>query len=127
MGGETTERIGRKTVLASSFVGSKRWYNSEFQDAMAICREFRKPDYFVTFTCNPKWTEITELLRPGETPQDRPDLVARVFKLKMDQLMDDLVKNMLFGKVVGYLSVVEWQKRGLPHVHILLIVAAEDR
>ena len=112
MGGETRERVGRKTVLNSSFVGSKRWYNSEFQDAMAICREFRKPDYFITFTCNPNWTEITQNLRPGETAQDRPDIVARLFKLKVDQLMDDLVKNKILGKAVGYLSVTEWQKRG---------------
>ena len=33
----------------------------------------------------------------------------------------------MFGTVVGYLLVVEWQKRGLPHVHILIIVANEDR
>ena len=113
MGGETRERVGRKTVLASSFVGSKRWFNSEFQDAMAICREFRKPDYFVTATCNPRWSEISDNLRPGETPQDRPDLVARVFKLKVDQLMDDIVKNKILGTVVGHLLVVEWQKRGI--------------
>ena len=28
--------IGRK-ILSSSFVGSPRWYNSQFQDGMAIC------------------------------------------------------------------------------------------
>ena len=26
----------------------------------------------------------------------------------------------LFQKVVGYLCVIEYQKRGLPHAHILL-------
>jgi hypothetical protein len=49
---------------------------------MAICREYHKPDFFITMTCNPKWEEITKELRPGETVEDRPDLVARVFKLK---------------------------------------------
>ena len=44
--------VGRK-ILSSSFSGSPRWYNAKFQDAMAICREFHKPDYFVTMTCNP--------------------------------------------------------------------------
>ena len=50
--------IGRK-ILSSSFVGSPRWYNSQFQDGMAIVREYHKPDYFITMTCNPKWKEIT--------------------------------------------------------------------
>ena len=63
----------------------------------------------------------------GQTPQDRPDLVARVFKRKADQLMKDLTKGGIFGKVVAYMMVIEFQKRGLPHCHILLILAQEDR
>lgn len=31
----------------------------------------------------------------------------------------------IFGKVVAFLSVIEYQKRGLPHAHILVMV--EDR
>ena len=49
--------VGRK-ILSSSFVGSPRWYNAKFQDGMAICREYHKPDYFITMTCNPNWGEI---------------------------------------------------------------------
>ena len=75
-------KIGKRIVLSSSFQGSPRWYNSKFQDGMAICRKYRKPDLFITFTCNPYWEEITRQLRPPETVQDRPDLVSRVFKLK---------------------------------------------
>ena len=50
---------------------------------MAIVRKYGKPDFFVTFTCNPTWPEIVENLMPGQTAQDRPDLVARVFNLKV--------------------------------------------
>ena len=118
--------IGRK-ILCSSFQGGPRWYNAKFQDAMAIVREYGKPDLFITMTCNPKWPEIVNELRPGQEPQDRPDIVARVFKDKLDQLMNDLVQGACFGKVVGYLYCVEFQKRGLPHAHILLILANQDR
>ena len=97
--------------------------NQSSKDGMAIVREYGKPDLFITMTCNPKWPEIVNELRPGQEPQDRPDIVARVFKDKMDQLMNDLVQGGCFGKVVGYLYCVEFQKRGLPHVHILLILA----
>ncbi|KAG5347453.1 hypothetical protein C0989_011811 [Termitomyces sp. Mn162] len=33
-----------------------------FQDSMAICRNFGKPDLFLTMTANPKWSEIEEAL-----------------------------------------------------------------
>ena len=118
--------IGRK-ILSSSFVGSPRWYNSQFQDGMAIVREYHKPDYFLTMTCNPKWPEITENLEVGQTAQDRPDIVARVFKQKKDQLMHDLISGEILGKVVAHMHVIEFQKRGLPHAHILIILASSDR
>ena len=78
-------------------------------------------------TCNPHWSEIKNSLKPGQTPQDRPDLVSRVFKLKKDQLIKDITTGGIFGVAVAYLWVVEFQKRGLPHAHILLILADSDR
>ena len=117
--------IGRQ-VLPSSFIGGFRWFQKMLQDAIAIVRFFYKPTLFVTLTCNPKWPEITSQLKPGQRVQDRPDLVARVFKLKKDQLMNDLLKGNIFGKIVAYLWVIEFQKRGLPHVHMLLILDKED-
>ena len=120
-------KIGKRIVLSSSFPGSPRWYNSKFQDGMAICRKYRKPDLFITFTCNQNWEEIKQELREGETVQDRPDLVARVFKLKKDQLMNDIKLGRVFGKVSAFLWVIEFQKRGLPHAHILIILSDEDR
>ena len=118
--------VGRK-ILSSSFPGSPRWYNAKFQDGMAICREYRKPDFFITMTCNTNWPEIQNGLKMGQTAQDRPDLVARVFKLKKDQLMQDLKSGGVIGKVVAHMHVVEFQKRGLPHAHILIIIADKDR
>ena len=66
-------------------------------------------------------------VKKGQTPQDRPDLVARVFKQKKDQLMQDLKSGHALGKVVAHMNVIEFQKRGLPHVHILIILANSDR
>ena len=123
---EQANGVGR-VILPSSFVGGVRWFNSKYQDAMAIVRNYTKPTLFITMTCNPGWSEIKSSLAPDQTPQDRPDLVARVFKLKKDQLMNDLIKGKILGKVVAHLWVVEFQKRGLPHVHILIILASEDR
>ena len=118
--------IGRKMILSSSFRGSPRALKALYQDAMAIVRRFGRPDYFVTFTCNPKWREIQENLFPGQSAQDRADIVARVFKLKLDTLLKDLEEDVL-GFVRAHTYVIEFQKRGLPHAHILLILHPQDR
>lgn len=73
-------------------------------------------------TSNANWREIIENLGPGQAACDRPDLVARVFHAKLRSLLHDLRANSFFGKVIAYTWVVEYQKRGLPHAHILLIL-----
>ena len=78
-------------------------------------------------TANPTWPEITQALRFGETAANRPDIVARVFRIKLRVLLDKLLKEHVLGKVVGYTWVIEFQKRGLPHAHILLIVQHRDK
>ena len=95
----TGATVGRKVILAPSFVGGPRHYHEQYRNAMAIVRAFGKPDLFITFTCNPKWPEITRELRPGQTAADRPDLVARVFKMKLDALLTDLWETGIFGHV----------------------------
>jgi hypothetical protein len=55
---------------------------------------------FITFTCNPKWQEIADALKfvPGQRPDARPDIVSRVFRLKVDELVSGLKKGTYFGK-----------------------------
>ncbi|POM69771.1 Helitron helicase-like protein [Phytophthora palmivora] len=77
-------------------------------------------------TCNPNWPEIKENLRPGEKASDRPDVVAHVFMQKLKTLNKDLDEGLL-GVVAARIHVVEYQKRGLPHAHILLIMRPEEK
>ena len=58
----------------------------QFLDAMAICREYHKPDFFITMTCNPNWEEIQKELVLDQKPEDRPDIFFTVFKQKLDVL-----------------------------------------
>ena len=92
----------------------------QYQDAMAVACYFGSVDLFITMTTNPNWLEIQRELLPGQTSYDRPDLVARVFKLKLEELIDDIYKQKVFRAVLAYVYVVEFQKRGLPHIHILV-------
>ncbi|XP_065640566.1 uncharacterized protein LOC136073125 isoform X1 [Hydra vulgaris] len=120
-------RPGRVVILPSSYVGSPRALKENFEDAMAVIKKYGKPDLFITFTCNPKWREIVENLNPGQTANDRPDLVCRVFKMKLKFFLEDIFKHGVLGKVVSHVQVIEFQKRGLPHVHILLHFVNADK
>ncbi|XP_065318878.1 uncharacterized protein LOC135926873 [Gordionus sp. m RMFG-2023] len=118
---------GKAVILPSSFQGSQRNMRESFHDAMAIVLKFGKPDLFITFTCNPNWREIKENLFPGQSPTDRPDLIARVFKLKLNELLFDINKKNLFGKSMAFIYTIEFQKRGLPHAHILIILNDDSK
>jgi hypothetical protein len=121
------ENLGKRVILPSTHVGSPRYLQQLYQDAMGIVRALGKPDYFITMTCTPKWPELKNELKPGEVANDCPDLICRVFRLKLNALMNFLTKEKIMGKVIGHIHVVEFQKRGLPHAHILLIMADEDK
>ena len=113
-------KCGRIVILPSTFTGSPRNMMQHYQDAMAIVRRFGKPDIFITFTCNVAWPEIVDNIQPWETPNNRPDIVVRVFHAKVQELIRLLTKVEIFGKVLSFTYVVEFQKRGLPHIHLLL-------
>ena len=94
-----------------------------YQDAMAIIQIIGKPDLFITITCNPSWSEITNELFLGQSAQDWPDLIAWVFNMKLKAILKDILKKGIFGKVVAYLHTIKFQKCGLPHTHILITLA----
>ncbi|KAL4355728.1 hypothetical protein AHAS_Ahas09G0015700 [Arachis hypogaea] len=57
-------------------------------------------------TCNPKWDEIKREVTPIRLKaEDRLDILCRVFKIKLDGLIDDLKKRKIFSKILGYKSV----------------------
>jgi len=80
--------VGRRLVLPASFAGRPRYMRLHFLDAMAICNQMGYPDFFITFTCNPNWSEIHEVLaqQTGQHANYRPDIVAQVFRLRLKEL-----------------------------------------
>ncbi|XP_058742334.1 uncharacterized protein LOC131614800 [Vicia villosa] len=114
---------GKRVVLPSSYVGSRRYMDQLYFDGMAICSYVGFPDLFITFTCNPNWPEIQRYVRQSNLkPADRPDIICRVFKMKFDELLSDLTKKSVMGKVLAYMYTIEFQKRGLPHAHIIIFL-----
>ncbi|XP_068323280.1 uncharacterized protein [Pyrus communis] len=78
-------------------------------------------------TCNPSWEEITSELFPGQTPQDRPDLLTRIFRTKYEHLKKVIYNTGVPGKTIAHVHVIEFQKRGLPHCHMLIILEESDK
>jgi hypothetical protein len=117
--------LGRKLILPSSFLGSDRHIQQLFQDSMAIVRHFGKPTLFITFTANPSWPEITCHLINSQQAIDRPDLIARIFSLKVKELIADL-RNGILGSYAGYVYTIEYQKRGLLYMYLLLFLQGDD-
>ncbi|XP_065645689.1 uncharacterized protein LOC136076147 [Hydra vulgaris] len=101
LGNDHNVRPGRVVVLPLTYVGSPRALKENY--ALAIIKKY------------------------DQTANDRPDLVTRVFKLKLNNLLNDIFKHGLLRKVVTHVQVIEFQKRGLPHVYILLHFANDDK
>ncbi len=81
--GKSGAHPGIPVILPSSFSGSPRAMQQNYQDVIA---KYGKP---VTYTCNPNVQDIVENLRDGERPEHRPDLVSRVFHLHLAELLRD--------------------------------------
>ena len=76
----------------------------------------------MTFTANPRWEEVTAALFTDQTVADRSDIIARVFRAKLKDLIDQIRNGEMFGNVPALVYTVEYQKRGLPHAHIIIFL-----
>src|SRR5437763_7057677 len=95
--------LSSAVTLPSSFVGSRAWASEQVSDALALCREYGKPSFFITITTNPNWPEIKSQLRPGQSALDVPFIVARVFHLRLQKCLD-YIKH-AFGSLVYLVKV----------------------
>ncbi|GJZ25702.1 exostosin family protein [Tanacetum coccineum] len=82
--------IGKPVVLSSSFTGGPRYMKQNYMDVMALCRWYGCPNLFITITCNLNWPKMARYMKAHNlSATDRPDVMSRVFKMKVDQLMKD--------------------------------------
>ena len=111
--------VGR-VINPSTSRGSSRKLKKYFEDAMATVRHFGPPSLFITMTANGGALEVTLLLKEGQSAEDRWDLCSEVFDAHKKKLLHEIDAQGIFGTAVARFSVVEFQKRGLAHLHLLL-------
>ena len=87
-----------------------RHNHKSYQNVMAMVRKYGKPDLFLTFTCNSNWKVIVDNLCPGDKALYRNDLIARVFRLKLNALLKDINVKKVLGVPIGHTMVTELQK-----------------
>lgn len=116
-------------ILPSTHKGSPRMYREHLYDAMSTVRQYCKPDLFiqVNVTCSLRWQEITNSLNKDEMCVDRPDIMNRVFHMKLTDFMNQMIKKKKMGKVLACIRVIEFQKRDLPQCHVLFILYKENK
>lgn len=103
--------MGKMTILPASHTGGRRYMIQNYHDGIAICREYGPLDFFVTFTCNPKWPEIAEgIFEPGQKPNDRADIIVRVFSMKLEELLHDIKNGDAFGPCNAGIIISNYQK-----------------
>jgi len=95
---------GRACILNSNYPGSDRNLKQYYYDAMQIAHKFGKADFFITFTSNPKWPEITEHITDGLTYLDRPDICSRVYEMKRNHFKHVMLKEHIMG-INNYISI----------------------
>ena len=119
---------GRPYMLPASIPGSPMYQRNLVDDGMAVIGRYGNPTLFITFTGNPAWPEFLEAIRVttgNNPPQDAhilfPALLVRVFKAKLYSLENDLKTGAIFGhRQVFIQRVIEFQKRYIPHAHIVV-------
>ncbi|XP_074327560.1 uncharacterized protein LOC141665475 [Apium graveolens] len=97
---------GKGFVLLANFMGSKRYMQQNFQDALAVCRVVGHPDIFLMMTCNSQWNEIQEMMKklPGCSASDSPDIISLAFHLKVEHDINSKSKKNLSTNVDKYVS-----------------------
>jgi hypothetical protein len=85
-------------VLPASHIGERRYMIQNYHDSIAICRVHGPPDFFFTFTCNSKWSEImNSFYKPEQKSSDKSDVIVRVYHMKLEELIDDIKSGKMFG------------------------------
>ncbi|XP_074328238.1 uncharacterized protein LOC141666143 [Apium graveolens] len=102
------QKTADSSCKARSFLSLKNYYSYTFQ--------IREAD-------GKKMMEYV----PGCIAPNCPDIISGVFRLKLNQLMVDIRDKKHFGVCVGVMYVIEFQKRGLPHVYMLIWLDAESK
>ncbi|KAG5683289.1 hypothetical protein PVAND_012577 [Polypedilum vanderplanki] len=108
-----------------SLRGSAAYWRTAFNELTAMIRNIGPPTWFITLSCNDlHWHDMIKALliadgRPDEDPSKiNIDEVQRLIEIYPVVLKKNA--RVLGGKVIDYWWRIEFQKRGSPHLHLVV-------
>ncbi len=142
-------RVNNLHVYMKNLRGYSSYWNSIKSDLMAFLRNLGEPTWFITLSARDlEWPDMINALlyakhsnyskrslnkfvsqvsnldfkARSKLLHDHPVVAARQFSRRFNALMKYLKKNdkILGGKIIDYWYRVEFQKRGSPHIHMLV-------
>ena len=87
-------------------------FTQKYQDAVALSLDFDNADLFITVTGSDFLPELRRL-SDGRNTRQMVELVNRFFQDHLNSILDDIMKKQVFGRVIGKVWVIEYQKRYL--------------
>jgi hypothetical protein len=115
---DRVKEYGMRTFIPSSLTDSNEYWRDVATKCFALSTQLGAPTFFLTFTMNPYWLEFQALKR-GDAAYSDSAMAAIIFRLKLNGLMKFIESRRTLGKVLAFVWRIEYQKRGLPHAHVL--------
>lgn len=78
--------------LPRTFHGSLAWSSEMVARCHALARARGQGTFFITMTCSVDWPEIRAALHPNQGPEDRADVIMRVWHIKLAKFVARLKK-----------------------------------
>ena len=105
-----SENDGKPLYINHTHKKSKRWFKRRYEKAIAAALACHGADLFITVTGSDLVPEVRRLMGVRKSGTC-PELTNRVFQIKLRALLDDIMKKQIFGRVIGNIWVIEYQKR----------------
>ncbi|KAF1862382.1 hypothetical protein Lal_00026913 [Lupinus albus] len=106
-----TSNMGKRVILRSTFVGSRRYMDQLYCDGMVICWSVGFLDLILKST--------------GLKPHNRLDIISRVFKMKFEELLQDLKKIHVLGKVLACKYI--FKNKSFSHIQLFVLLVHRKR
>jgi hypothetical protein len=111
------KEYGLRTFIPSSLTASDEYWRHAAVKCFAISSQLGSPT-FSHFHNEPHWPDEKALMRGDGVFADSA-IAAIIFKIKLSVLMNFIQNHQIPGKVSAFVWRIKYQKRGLPHAHIL--------
>ncbi|KAJ5735091.1 uncharacterized protein N7483_000216 [Penicillium malachiteum] len=119
-GATGSSEFDERFILPASYTGSPSFMWKIRQNAFAIAFVLGPSALFIMMTGNSAWQEVEAEIEDSQKPLDRADIISWGFQQKKQQLFREIQEKEIFGTCTGRFSTIEYQKRTLTHIHLMV-------